>query len=578
MVRLGWADQTEAQQADQEPLALQPQRPAEVARYPYFTEEVKRRLLDDPGLGETATDRYNALFRGGLRIYTTVDPLVQESAELAAESVVGEERPYAAVAALDPRTGHVLALVGGRDFYDTSDPVARFNLATQGVRQPGSSFKPFVLAAALERGLTLDDVFEGGASITVQTDSGPWTVDNYNNANFPDLTLLEATVFSVNVVYAQVVDLVGPDHVVEVASAAGIQSNLQPFHSIALGAQEVSPLDMASAYGTFAAEGIHVDPILVTAIETHDGVNVYEAVPVVTEAMTRDVARTLTGALTEVVKRGTGQQARIGRPIAGKTGTSQDHHDAWFVGYTPELAAAVWVGLPEGQVTMEPPTTPYTITGGSWPAQIWSRFASGALSGTPYGLLAEADTQGQVAVEVDTSTGFLAGPFCPREHVHRIQVPSGDAPNVICPVHNPSGVVAVGSGELPDVIGYDLGSAVAALTAAGFEVKVDYQDGGSLAQGTVFGQSPSAGFPAQAGSAVRLTVAGPEPGSVIPSLVGFPVDHALSELNAIGVTVEVIQSAEANPDDAVRRSGVVWKQDPAAGAPAAGTVTLWANP
>lgn len=577
MVRLGWITQGEAEAADQESLVLQVQRPGDVSRYPYFTEEVKRRLLDDPALGETATDRYNAIFRGGLRIYTTVDPLVQESAEAAVASVLDGQAPYAALAAVDPRTGHVLGLVGGNDFYDEQDPVARFNLATQGARQPGSSFKPFVLAAALEHGLTLENIFEGGNSITVATDSGPWAVENYNNANFPNLTLLEATVFSVNVVYAQVVDLIGPEAVVDVAAATGI-GGLQPFHSIALGAQEVSPLAMASAYGTFAAEGIHVDPILVTAIETHDGVNIYEAVPVVTEALSRDVAQTLTGALTEVVKRGTGQQARIGRPIAGKTGTSQDHHDAWFVGYTPELAAAVWVGFPEGQVTMEPPTTPYTITGGSWPAQIWSRFASGALSGTPYGLLAEADTSGQVAVEVDTSTGFLAGPYCPRQHVHRIQVPSGDAPNVICPIHNPSGVVAVGSGELPDVIGSDLGTAVAALSAAGFQVKVDYQDGGSLAPGTVFGQNPSAGFPAQAGTTVRLAVAGPEPGSVIPSVVGFPLGQAISELSAIGVSIDVIEAAESNPDDASRRAGVVWKQDPAPGAAATGTVTIWANP
>ncbi len=578
MVRLEWITEEAAETADQEPLVLQPQRPGEVSRFPYFTEEVKRRLLDDPGLGETATDRYNAIFRGGLRIYTTVDPLVQEAAELAVASVVGEEAPYAALAAVDPRTGHVLGLVGGKDFYSEQDPVARFNLATQGSRQPGSSFKPFVLAAALEQGLTLENVFEGGSSITVGTNSGPWTVDNYNNASFPNLTLLEATVFSVNVVYAQVVDFIGPEAVVEVAQAAGISSALRPFHSIALGAQEVSPLDMASAYGTFAAEGIHVDPILVTAIETHDGVNIYAAVPVVTEAFSRDVAQTLTGALTEVVKRGTGQQAKIGRPIAGKTGTSQDHHDAWFVGYTPELAAAVWVGFPEGQITMEPPTTPYTITGGSWPAQIWSRFASGALSGTPYGLLAEADIAGQVAVEVDTSTGFLAGPYCPREHVHRIQVPSDGAPNVICPIHNPSGVVAVGSGVLPDVIGSDLGAAVAALNAAGFQVKVDYQDGGSLSPGTVFGQNPSIGFPAQAGSTVRLAVAGPEPGSVVPSVVGFPLDHAVSELAIIGVTVEVIEASESNPNDATRRSGVVWKQDPGPGASATGTVRLWANP
>ncbi len=226
MARLGWIEQAEAEQADQEALLLQPRRPAEVSRFPYFTEEVKRRLLDDPSLGETATDRYNALFRGGLRIYTTVDPLVQESAELAVASVIEDEVPYAAVSAVDPRTGHVLALVGGRDFYDTDDPVARFNLATQGSRQPGSAFKPFVLASALEEGLTLESIFEGGSSITVDTDSGPWTVDNYNNANFPDLSLLEATVFSVNVVYAQVVDLIGPEAVVEVAP--GFRYPLQP--------------------------------------------------------------------------------------------------------------------------------------------------------------------------------------------------------------------------------------------------------------------------------------------------------------------------------------------------------------
>ena len=200
------------------------------------------------------------------------------------------------------------------------------------------------------------------------------------------------------------------------------------------------------------------------------------------------------------------------------------------------------------------------------------------MSGTPYGLLAEADITGQVAVEVDTSTGFLAGPFCPREHVHRIQVPADGAPNVICPVHNPSGVVAVGSGVLPDVIGSDLGAAVAALNGAGFQVKVDYQDGGSLTPGTVFGQNPSIGYPAQAGSTVRLTVAGPEPGSVVPSVVGFPVDHAISELSAIGVKVDVIEAPESNPADAARRSGVVWKQDPAPGASATGTVRLWANP
>ncbi len=578
MVELGWLSPEDAETADQEPLILRPRDRSNEDRYPYFTEEVKRRLLDDPSLGATPQDRYNALFRGGLRIYTTIDPVAQEAARAAVASVIEGANPSAALAAVDPRTGHVLALVGGRDFYDPTDPHAQFNLAVQARRQPGSSFKPFVLAAALEQGFTLDSVFQGGRSITIETDSGPWLVENYNDAVFPNLTLLEGTVYSVNVVYAQVVDAIGAQHVVDVAKAAGITTDLRPFPAIALGAQEVTPLDMASAYGTFAADGIHVDPIFVTAIETHDGVNIWEAIPIVTQAMSKDVAQSVTAALTETVRRGTGQQAKIGRPIAGKTGTSQEHRDAWFVGYTPELSAAIWVGFAEGQVSMEPPTTPFTITGGSWPAQIWARFASGALAGTPYGQLAEADTEGMVTVEVDLSTGFLAGPYCPRSHVARIRVPADQVPTVVCPVHNPAGVVQAGAATVPDVIGLDLGSAVEALTTAGFTNRIVWTDGGALAQGTVFNQSPSAGFPAQAGSRIRIVVAGPEPGSVLPSLLGFPVGQAVAELQAIGAAVRIVTEPEANPDDAARRTGVVWKQEPVPGTSAGQPVTLWANP
>lgn len=578
MVELGSADEQEATEADQEPLVLRPRDTKNRDRYPYFTEEVKKRLLADPALGATAQDRYNAIFRGGLRIYTTIDPAVQEAAEAAITSVVDPDGPSAALAAVDPRTGHVLALVGGRDFYDATDPQAQFNLAVQGRRQPGSSFKPFVLAAALEHGFSLDSVLEGGRSALIETDSGPWYVQNYNGAAFPNLTLLEATVFSVNVIYARLVQAIGADAVVDVAEAAGITSDLQPFPSIALGAQEVSPLDMASAYGTFADDGIHVDPIFVTSIDTNDGVNIWEAVPVVTEAMSPEIAQTVTAALTEVVRRGTGQQAKIGRPIAGKTGTSQEHRDAWFVGFTPELSAAVWVGFPQGQIAMEPPTTPFTITGGTWPAQIWGRFASGALSGTPYGQLAEADTDGMVTVEVDLSTGFLAGPYCPRSRVQRIRLPADQVPTVVCPVHNPQNVVQAGASSVPDVIGMSLGAAVEALTQVGFSATVDWRDGGALTPGTVFNQNPSSGFPAQAGSTVRLVVAGPEPGSTIPSVVGFPLAQAVAELEKIGVSVEVITQAEANPSDAQRRPGVVWRQDPASGAPAEGAVRLWANP
>ncbi len=578
MVELGWLDRAAAEEADAEPLRLAPPRPPEHARYPYFTEEVKRRLLDDPALGATPTDRYNALFRGGLRIHTTIDPHTQESAEAAVAAVLQEDGPSAAVAAVDPRTGYVLALVGGRDFYAEDDPVAQYNLATQGHRQPGSAFKPFVLAAALEEGIGLNDVIPAGRTVSIATSSGPWQVENYGGATFPDMSVLEGTVFSVNVVYARLMDRVGPVRVMDLARAAGIASPLQPFHALALGAQEVTPLELASAFGTFAAEGINIQPILVTSIENSEGVNVWEAVPVVTEAMPREVAQRVTAALTEVVQRGTGSQARIGRPVAGKTGTSQEHRDAWFVGYTPEMAASVWVGYPEGLIEMVPPATPFTVTGGTWPAQIWAAFAASALDSTSYGRLATVDEQGLVSVEVDLSTGFLAGPFCPRQHVQSLRLPAESVPTVVCPIHNPQGVVEAGSGVVPDVIGRDLGSAASTLVADGFEARVEWVDGGGLPQGTVFNQLPSPGFPAQVGTLVILTVAGPEPGSVVPGLLGFPADHAVSELDGLGMSAQVVIEAESDPDDAARRPGVVWKQDPAPGTPPAGPVVLWVNP
>lgn len=577
MAGLGWITFDEAQTADATPLRLFPRVAGEPLRYPYFTEEVKRWLLDHPALGATATDRYNALFRGGLHIYTTLDPLTQEAAEAAIADVIPADGPSAALAAVDPRSGEVRALVGGRDFYDLDDPTAQFNLATQGRRQPGSAFKPFVLATALDQGQSLSAIYGGGPEVEIATDSGPWVVQNYNELAYPDLTLLEATVFSVNVVYAQLVNVVGPQAVADLAAAAGINTPLQGLHSIALGAQEVSPLDMASGFATFAAEGLHFDAYMVTRIETTGGVNLFEAVPVASQVIGRDVANNVTAALTQVVERGTGQQAKIGRPVAGKTGTSQEHRDAWFVGYTPELSAAVWVGYPLGAISMEPPLTPFTVTGGTWPAQVWSRFASVALGGS-FELLQTGDTGALIDVHIDTSTGFLAGPFCPRRHVSGVRLPADSVPTVVCPIHNPTGVVEIGSFDLPDVISSSLSAAVTTLNELGFLTTVEWQDGGDLAQGTVFNQFPSPGFPTQTGSVVRLIVAGPEPGSVVPSVLGFPAGQARSELAQIGVGVQLIIEAESNPDDAARRPDVVWKQDPAPGADAQGVVRLWVNP
>lgn len=578
MVDLGWASEEEATTADAADLALAPERVPDEMRYPYFTEEVKQLLLNDPALGRTPTDRYNAVFRGGLRVYTTLDPVAQDAAIASLAATLPEDGPSGALASVEPSTGYVRALVGGADFFDPDDPVARFNLATQGQRQPGSSFKPFVLAAALEQGFTLNSVFSGGSSVSISTPSGPWVVENYAGSAYPALSLLEGTVFSVNVVYAQLVDAVGPENVMNMAQASGIQSDLDPFHSIALGAQEVNVLEMASAYSTFAAGGTHIDPILIRYVETADGVNLYQPVPIVTHAMEKYVADQVTAALTEVVNRGTARRAQIGRPVAGKTGTSQAHRDAWFVGYTRELSTAIWVGFPEGAISMEPPLTEITVVGGSYPAQIFSAFAQTALESSSFVPLPTPDQDGIVNVLVDTSTGFLAGPFCPTEHLQQFPLPANEAPTVVCPVHNPTGVSSVGAVTVPNTIGMDLASATLELSEHNFLTQFVFSDNSSLPQGTVFNQSPSPGVEAQAGATILLTLAGPEFGATTPSILGRPLDVAAQILEANGIAVTVIVEPEADPDAAIDRSGIVWKQDPASGSDTPDTVTVWVNP
>ena len=264
--------------------------------------------------------------------------------------------------------------------------------------------------------------------------------------------------------------------------------------------------------------------------------------------------------------------------MAGKTGTSQNHHDAWFVGYTPDLVAAVWVGFPDALRPLEFPATPFSITGGTWPATIWASFASAALSGVPYTQVRTLDDTGTVTVDVDLSTGFLAGPLCPPEHVHTLRLPAGDAPTVVCPIHNPTGIGEFPAGVTPDTIGLGLQEAVGLLTRAGFQTSLVWADGGPLDQGTVFAQRPAPGASREPGSLVTITVAGPEPGSVVPAVLGMPREEAQRRFAAAGIPYQELTLAEADPADAARRAGLVWKQEPAGGAPVGERVTIWVNP
>lgn len=432
MVANGHVDRDRAERAAAEPLVLAPPPPPPGELAPGFLAEVKRRLQHDAGrfgvLGDTVDLRADALFTDGLRVVTTLDPATQAAAEHAVRDVVGDRGPAAAVVVTDPRSGAVRALVGGRGH----QPATGFNLATQGRRQPGSAFKPVVLAAALARGVPLDRRFPGEACATFD-DVGGWSdgVCNDGGRSGGTLTLRDATVHSVNTVFARLAVEMGTGPIVRTAGALGL-GGLPDVPSVALGAGEVTPLALAGAYGAFAAGGRRHEPYLVERIETRAGEILYrhrsEGVAVLDDA----IAAAVTQTLADAVARGTGVRARIDRPQAGKTGTSQRNADAWFVGYTPTFLATVWIGFPHGRVAMVPPATPEPVSGGGWPAEIWRQIAQEALADRDLASFPRP-TGGLVAIEVDPARKCLPTPFTPRSSVATRTYAPGAEPTRTCP-------------------------------------------------------------------------------------------------------------------------------------------------
>src|SRR5918997_4824308 len=345
----------------------------------YFVEEVRRRLLEDERLGETAQERENLLLRGGLTIRTTLDPNLQVLAEQAVATQLPDTggRFAAALASVDAQTGAVKALVGGAGFDEFE-----YDIATQGVgRQPGSSFKPFVLAAALETNLISPrDTIRGSEPCTFQPEDFPeanlsteWSPSNYEGTRGGTLDLYGSTKYSLNCAFARLILLIGEERAMDMARRLGITTNLEPpVASSALGSREVYPLDMAGAYAPFAAQGVRHRPYLVEEVIDRDGEVILRERDEGEQVISTDIARTVTDVLRGPVSSGgTGASANFGRPVAGKTGTSNESADAWFVGYTPQLSTAVWMGAPEGQVPMENVGGRSRVTGGSFPAAIW---------------------------------------------------------------------------------------------------------------------------------------------------------------------------------------------------------------
>jgi penicillin-binding protein 1A len=345
---------------------------------PYFANYVKQQLI--------AELKPACVFGGGLRVTTTIDLGLQRLARAAiGEWLDDADGPSAALVAIDPRDGSILAMVGGRNFRES-----QFNLAVQAERQPGSAFKPFVLAAALQQGIAPVSTFTS-KPLLISLGDRFWSVRNYDNVYLGSISLHDATVHSDNAVYAELTQLVGPKAVVGVAKALGIRSRLNEYFAIGLGAEAVNPLELARAFASFATNGYRVDSAIfgdqarfARKLEaTGSACKVRKPTEdrvVATQVLRRTTALTVNQILQQVVAQGTGRRAALpDRPAAGKTGTTENYGDAWFVGYTPQLVTAVWVGYPNVLRPMETEFDGDPVAGGTFPALIWKSFMEKAL-------------------------------------------------------------------------------------------------------------------------------------------------------------------------------------------------------
>ncbi len=396
----GFITAVDHERASDEPIVLIEDIPVLEQRYPaaYFVEDVKQWFLDNPDFGPTREYRTQLLFEGGLDIYTTIDLGLQARAEAAVEAILpdNDANPDAAVTVLglgNNDNGHVLAMVGGRDFFGDA-PDAKFNLASGKGRQAGSAMKPVALATALTRGFQVTENYDAPDKIEIDRPDvcGPlWTVRGGLGSQPEEpveINLIEATQRSINTVYAQLMVDIRPANFVTMAERLGLkQSRIAPICAGVLGTEDVNTVELATIFSTFARSGRRVDPVIVTRVTEPDGTALYrhisDAVPVLDASVAEQINWVLEGTITN----GTGRRAALDRPAAGKTGTAQNYADATFVGYTPQRAAAVWVGFPDAQIPMRPPTTSIEVAGGTYPAEIWREVMLAAHDGiAPAGL------------------------------------------------------------------------------------------------------------------------------------------------------------------------------------------------
>jgi penicillin-binding protein 1A len=495
---------------------------------PYFTNYVKQQLVDEYGASK--------VFGGGYRVLTSIDLDLQRLARKAiAEWLDDHEGLSAALVAIDPRDGSVLAMVGGNNYRQSE-----FNLAVQAERQPGSSFKPFVLATALEKGVAPVSTFVS-KPLLVSLGDKFWSVHNYEDAYLGSVTVDTATVHSDNTVYAQLTQLVGPQAVVKVAHELGIRSQLDNYFAIGLGAEAVNPLEMARAFAAFASDGYRIDssifgnePRAVLSVHDPSKKKPTENRVVPRRKLRRATAETVNSILQRVVREGTGRRAALSdRAAAGKTGTTENYGDAWFVGYTPELVVAVWVGDPDKLTPMLTEFHGEPVAGGTFPALIWKSFMESALAREKDGpsSFEPPPVLSGSAKRVVMRDGrlFLDNGLC--RGAQTVVYFSGYGPQKTARC-KPNEV------EVPRVVGQTVENAQARLAAQPLTAVVAYQPAKPLQRvGRVVAQYPARG---RLSSYDKVTLILPKPlEGVIPKLVGLTLRDAQVKLRRLHVHVDV---------------------------------------
>ena len=628
MVANGFITPEQRDEAAESPPKLEEYKPRLETEYPagHFVEEVRKWFLENPAFGANRSIREMLLYEGGVRIETTVDLALQEAAEKAVENHLpsNQNLPDASVVVIDPQTGQIIAMVGGRDFFADEDD-AKVNLAMGNGRQAGSSFKPIGLAAALESGWEVtatypapnvleffipgadndnrvwwvsgglnghdadEPKFEKGLMALFQflvreghieisedhietieyrddPEDDPEFVDvklnewinnrkwEYSmNSMFdyrikmledvpgwswepiedteltpmsepPMVDLARATRSSYNTVFAQLSMQMGAERVVNLARRLGVKSPVQAVNSNVLGTSNVTLLDMASAYSTFANRGVYTPPSMVTSVTRMDGTPLWKWNRGLERAIDSKLVDQLTWVLEGTINEGTGHRAKIGRPAAGKTGTTQNYADALFVGYTPQIATAVWVGYPKGQIPMVPPLTERKVYGGTFPALIWKDVMLAAHADLPIKNFATPPTS-------STTT-----------------------------IPNRTGLV------MPELIGLTLENAKLNMKDNGLENQIltviEVTDADSE-PGLVLGQSPETGTSLLNSSKILVEVA-IQPTETnktkVPDLVGEALVEVSPLLASLGLGYEI--SLVPNPEEENELPEIIWAQNP----------------